>query len=164
MKRAAWSVFIAWMGMVGVGGCAAKPPLSPTQMEALQTREVEAGADRAFAAATNAVLDAGYRLRMSDADAGILAAELRQDPAVAANVGVIVATALVTLGHAVADLPPTYHELCVQVMPEGSGRSKVRIRSYLNASAAHEPEVVEQIWTLMQRQVLMKEPSGVGGK
>lgn len=145
----------AWLA-----ACAASPrpdPLSATQMDALQVRQVESPVDRTFAAATGALVDAGYSVLVSDADAGVLTAELRQDPAVAANVATIVSVAVLSLGHVYYDLPPTYHALCLQVLPDGPNRSRVRIRSYLNAQGHYEPEKVEQIWTLMQRQVLMRE-------
>jgi hypothetical protein len=144
-----------------LGGCAASPrttELSPTQMEALQVRQVDAPAERAFSAASGALVDAGYHILVSDADAGILSAELRHDPAVAANVATIIGVAVLSLGHVYYDLPPTYHALCLQVLPDFSpARSRVRIRSFVNAQGHHDPGKVEQIWTLMQRQVLMRE-------
>jgi hypothetical protein len=156
-----WSCIAALMILVpflGAVGCSATPKYTPTQMDALQTREVEAPLNRTFDAATNALLDAGYNMLLSDADAGLLTAEFRQDPAVAANVAVIVGSALLTLGRAPTDLPPTYHEISLHVLPLGPSRSTVRIRCFENAQAIDEAKTVEQIWTLMQRQVLMKEP------
>jgi hypothetical protein len=141
-------------------GCAASPKpvnLTATQMDALQVRQVDAATDRAFSAASSALIDAGYQILVSDADAGVLTAEFRQDPAVASNVATIVGTLVLTLGHAYYDLPPTYHALCLQVLPDGAARSRVRIRSFVNAQGDYDPGKVEQIWTLMQRQVLMKE-------
>lgn len=143
-----------------ISACAASPRpdgLSPTQLDALQVRRVEASVDRTFAAATGALIDAGYAVLISDAEAGVLTAELRQDPAVAADIATVVGVAVLSLGYVYYDLPPTYHELCLQVLPDGPGRSRVRIRSFLNAQNHHNPEKVEQIWTLMQRQVLMRD-------
>lgn len=149
-----------------LAGCSADRPMTPTQMDALQVREVEAPADRAFAAASGALVDAGYRLVLSDGDTGILTAEYREDPAVAANVAVITLTTAACLlsgGHvAPTDLPPTYHAVCLQVMPVAPARSAVRIRCYQDAAAKHNAKRVEELWALMQRQVLMKEPARPG--
>jgi hypothetical protein len=151
---------LAMLLPAALAACAASPrpiDLSPTQMEALQVRQIEVPTDRAFSAASGALVDAGYHILVSDADAGVLTAELRQDPAVAANVATVIGVAVLTLGHMYYDLPPTYHALCLQVLPDGSARSRVRIRSFVNAQGDHDPGKVEQIWTLMQRQVLMRE-------
>lgn len=149
---------VAVAATIGAAGCTSAPKMSPTQMDALQTREVEAAPDASFAAATNALLDAGYRIELCDADAGLLTAQMREDPPVAANVAVIVGSAVLSMGHYVTDLPPTFRVICLQVMPMSPRRSKVRIRCFENAAAKDEPQTVEQIWTLMQRQVLMKDP------
>jgi hypothetical protein len=138
-------------------------------MDALQVRLVEAPPDRAFAAASSALLDAGYQIHVSDADAGVMTGEKREDPAVAANVTVIILTAILSEGHAAQDLPPTYHAVSVQVLPVSALHTNVRIRPFLNGLACPCTErdaagraVVEQLWTLMQRQVLMKEPPRAG--
>ena len=41
--------------------------MSATQLDALQTREIEAPMERGFAAASNALIDAGYLIAVSDA-------------------------------------------------------------------------------------------------
>jgi hypothetical protein len=144
-------------------GCVAQTPMTQTQMDALQVRLVEAPPERAFAAASSALFDAGYQVTVSDSSWGILTAEKREDPAVAANVAVIILT---TLARNPTDIPPTYHAVSIQVLPASQNRANVRIRPFLNgyscpctAQDKEGREVVEQLWTLMQRQVLMKEPS-----
>ncbi len=152
------------LGVVFLGGCGAgKPPLTPTQLDAIQVRVVEASPDRAFGAATSALLDGGYQVFVSDGDSGFLTGEKRKDPAVGLNILEIVVT---TLARAPQDLPPDFYAVSIQVLPETGGRAKVRIRPFDNgiASDCSDPEgdgrkVVEELWALMQRQVLMKEPS-----
>jgi hypothetical protein len=162
-RRIMLAAVLACVFAAGFAGCATDPPLTQTQMDALQVRLVEASPDRAFAAASSAILDAGYTVKVSDGEWGILTAEKRQDPAVAANVAVMI---LSTLARNPTDMPPTYHAIAIQILPVSSGRSNVRIRPFLNGSpcacTAHDKEgreLVEQIWELMQRQLLMKEPS-----
>jgi hypothetical protein len=144
-------------------GCASAP-MTQSQLDAMQVRQVEAAPDRAFAAASSALLDAGYIVHVSDGDAGLLTGEKRVDPAKAANVAVIILAVLATNHY--HDIPPTYHAVSVQVMPLGAERSSVRIRPFLNGRAcpcneadSGGRETVSQLWVLMQRQVLMKEPA-----
>ncbi len=138
-----------------------------TQNDALQVREVDVGQDRAFSQATNAMIDAGYQVEVSDSAAGLLTGEKRQDPAVATNVAIILLSAIASRGMFVQDQPPDYHAVCLQITPTGPGRSSVRFRPFVNGQAlsAADPaaqKTVEELWTLMQRQGLMKEPPAPG--
>jgi hypothetical protein len=144
-------------------GCQAEGLLTQTQMDALQVRLVEAPPDRAFAAASSALMDAGYRLKLSDSNVGIMTGEMRQDPSYGADVAAVL---LASLGGTPMMLQPKLHAVAIQVLPASNGRSQVRIRPFLNgwARACTEKDsegraVIEQLWTLMQRQLLMKEPS-----
>jgi len=145
-------------------GCEATPPMTATQMDALQVREVEVPADRAFAAASSALFDAGYQIHVSDADAGLLTAERREDPAVAVNATLVILTAILSKGGGAQDKPPDYYTICIEVLPRTADHSDIRIRPFFNgqvqsADNAAARKTVQEIWTLMQRQVLMKEPS-----
>ena len=59
-----------------VGACApAGPPLTPQQWAAIETRELDAPAAKVIPAAAAVLLDKGFVVTMSDADAGLLGAE-----------------------------------------------------------------------------------------
>ncbi len=133
-------------------GCAGSPPLSGTQIEALQAREVDAAPDRAFNAVTNAMFDAGYSARVSDSDAGILTGY----KLVEHSDGRKILIAILSRGQ--ATVPPDVHHLCALVSDAGRARSTVRVQTYLNGVATINPEFVEEFWVLVQRQVMMKEP------
>lgn len=146
-----------------LSGCETTQPMTVTQLDALQVREVEANPDRAFAAASSALFDAGYQIHVSDADAGLLTAERREDPSVATNAAMIILSSILTRGTGAQDKPPDFHAVCIEVLPAGAERSDVRIRPYLNGQALSPKspgarDTVQELWTLMQRQVLMKEP------
>lgn len=150
--------------VIALCGCETTQPMTATQMDALQVREVEVPADRAFAAASSALFDAGYQIHVSDAEAGLLTAERREDPSVAVNATLVVLTAILTRGAGAQDKPPDYYAICIEVLPRGETHSDVRIRPFLNGEvqSADNPnarKTVQEIWTLMQRQVLMKEPA-----
>jgi len=145
-------------------GCETTQPMTATQMDALQVREVEVPPDRAFAAASSALFDAGYQIHVSDADAGLLTAERREDPSVAVNATLVILTAILTRGGGAQDKPPDYYAICIEILPKGPNNSDVRIRPFFNGQVqtADNPaarKTVQEIWTLMQRQVLMKEPA-----
>ncbi|MBX3381059.1 MAG: hypothetical protein KF805_13275 [Phycisphaeraceae bacterium] len=156
--------FITLLSLAALGGCETTQPMTATQLDALQVREVEVPADRAFAAASSALFDAGYQIHVSDADAGLLTAERREDPSVAANATLLILTAILTRGGGAQDKPPDFYAICIEVLPDGPDRSAVRIRPFLNGQvqSAQNPaarKTVGELWTLMQRQVLMKEPT-----
>lgn len=147
-----------------LSACETTQPMTASQMDALQVREIEAPADRAFAAASSALFDAGYQIHVSDADAGLLTAERREDPPVAVNATLVILTAILTRGAGSTDKPPDYYAICLEVLPRDASRSDVRIRPFFNGQVqtADNPtarKTVQEVWTLMQRQVLMKEPS-----
>jgi len=157
-------LLLSLLSITALCGCEATPPMTTTQMDALQVREVEVPADRAFAAASSALFDAGYQIHVSDADAGLLTAERREDPSVAVNATLVILTAILTRGGGAQDKPPDYYAICIEVLPRTSNRSDVRIRPFFNGQVqtADNPaarKTVQEIWTLMQRQVLMKEPA-----
>ena len=143
-------------------GCEASPPMTQTQVDALEIREIEAPPDRAYAAASNALLDSGYQLHVSDADAGIITAERRVDPSVATNTAKLLITAILTRGMAAQDQPPDYFGVCVEILPRTASATAVRMQTYLNgrvepADSPASQKTVQELWTLMQRQVLMKD-------
>ena len=164
----AWAIAVCGPALASIGGCV-NARMTPTQMDALQVRVVEAPPERAYAAATSALLDAGYLIHVSDGDAGLLTAEKRVDTPIATNVAVIVLSTVLTLGHAPVDVPPSYHAVSIQVLPGTAGRSSVRVRPFLNGlpapcdtATAEGRTTIDELWALMQRQVLMKEPARAG--
>ena len=144
--------------LLPLAACAG-PQYSKAQLDALEIRDTDAPPDRAFAAASNAVLDASYQVLLTDADAGLLTAMRRVDPSVAEHAAVITLSTLLTLGRGPVDAEPNYYALGIQVPPRPGGQSSVRIRTFGPRGATPNRDTIQQIWTLMERQVLMKEPS-----
>lgn len=143
----------AALALASLAACAA-PPQSVTEMDASELRTVEAPADATYSAASHALADAGYILCVSDADAGLLTGEKRIDPAPAPNAAFIVFTAV--FANRPTELPPEFHALCIQVRPDGPGRSSVRLRAFRDGGAVPDPEVVQQLWTLIAREALRR--------
>lgn len=153
---------LACVGSFVLAGCAAQPPLTQTQIDALQVREVEVVPDAAFNALSNALLDSGYQVMVSDPDLRILTAQKRIDPAPAADAAVITGTVLLSIFSGrdmVRDLPPEFHAVSAVVGAGAPGRASVRFQTFVDGHPTTDQARVEELWVLVQRQVLMKEPA-----
>lgn len=147
----------------GVGCATPSNGLSKTQVDAIQVRDIEASTDRAFAAATNAVLDAGFTVEVTDGEGGLLSAVRREDPSAAEHAAIIAVSTVLTLGQAPTMAKSRLYGVGIQVLPRQGGLSSVRIRPFGHSSLVEEQKEIQQLWTLMQRQVLIKEPVGGSG-
>jgi hypothetical protein len=153
------AAMIAVLVCLGGWGCASSSShLTKTQLDALQVRQVEASPDRAFAAATNAVIDAGFTVEVTDGDAGLLTAVRREDPSVVEHAAILTLTTVLTLGHYPSLAPSRLYAVGVQVLPRPGGLALVRIRPYGHSDLGTDQREITQLWTLMQRQVLIRDP------
>jgi len=148
---------ICAMVVAVLAGCGGGRRYTTTQMEALQSREVEVGAGAAFDAASGALIDSGWVLDVSDSAAGILTANKREDPSVGKHALVLTLSTVLTLGQAPMVAEPTYFAIAIQVVGAGPARSVVRMRTFTNHEPEHEQKVVDELWGLMQRQALIKQ-------
>lgn len=147
-----------------LGGCATTSTgLSKTQADAIQVRDIEASTDRAFSAATNAVLDAGFTVEVTDGEGGLLTAVRREDPSVAEHAAILTISTILSLGQAPMMAKSRLYGIGVQVLPRQGGLASVRIRPFGHDNLVEEQKEIQQLWTLMQRQVLIKEPVGGSG-
>ncbi len=138
-------------------GCATSSPsakLSRPQKDVLQVRDVDAPPQRAFAAATSALVNAGYTIGVTDGEGGILTGIRREDPSVAEHVAVIALSTLITLGHGATTAQPHYYAVCVQVMPRPDNLASVRICLYGHGNLKTEEAIIDDLWIQMQRDVL----------
>lgn len=96
-------------------GCASQPALTPVQLEAIQTREIDAPVDAAFRAAAGVMLDRGMIITLSDGSAGLIGAREWMDAPHAHT-------------HATPDSPYAPVEVVVWVRSADPGRSLLRIQ------------------------------------
>ncbi|MHC4548166.1 MAG: hypothetical protein ACYTEZ_05250 [Planctomycetota bacterium] len=115
------------------------------QLNAIETREVEAAIEETFNAAAEALFDAGYVISVSDRDAGILTGFRSVDRT----------AERIWLSRHIRD---RQYLLSLNVREVGPERCTVRIQLAINGEARVDKPTIDQIWVLMQRQVLMKEP------
>ena len=141
------------------GGCASQSPIvamTPTQQDALQVRELDAPPDRAFSAAANTLVNAGYTIELTDGEGGLLTAFRREDPSVARHVATLTITTIITLGQAPMLASPYYFGVCVQVLPRPGNLASVRICLYGHDDLKTEEAIIDDLWIQMQRELLAR--------
>ena len=126
-------------------GCASSPTYTQAQLNAIESREVDADVAATFNAASGALFDAGYTIAMSDRQAGLITgtkADSKKSERLWLSPGI----------------EDDKFALSVQVQEAGQHRSSVRVKTSINGEPRVDKKAIDQIWVLMQRQVLMKEP------
>jgi hypothetical protein len=126
-------------------GCGGGQKLTQAQLNAIETREVDATLEATFAAATGALFDAGYTVAMSDRQAGLLTGQKGKDRTMDR----------IMWSPSIADDRFT---ISISMRSIDASRTAVRIKTSVNGEPKVNKKAIDQIWTLMQRQVLMKEP------
>lgn len=140
-------------------GCAVQSPMvgmPATQQDALQARDLDAPPERAFAAAANTLVNAGYTIEVTDGEGGILTGFRREDPSVAEHAGFMALTAVITAGYGTMPAPPRYYGVCAQVLPRPGGLASVRICLYGHGDLKEEEAIVDDLWIQMQRDILAR--------
>jgi len=128
-------------------GCIAENQLSlsQAQLNAIETREVDASMNETYNAASGALFDAGYTIAMSDRQGGLLTGTKAIDRS--------------------ADrfwyspyIEDTKFAVSIQIRETSPKVCTVRIKTSINGAPKVDKKAIDELWLLMQRQVLMKEP------
>ena len=132
------------------GGCGGGgKQYTQAQLNAIETRDVEANLEATFNAATGALFDSGYTVAMSDRNAGLLTGTKGKDRTMDR----------IFWSPYIADDRFT---VSISMRAIDNGRTAVRVKTSVNGEPKVNKKAIDQIWTLMQRQVLMKEPLAAG--
>ena len=123
-----------------------QPSLSQAQLNAIETRDVDAGFNDTFSAATGALFDAGYTISMSDRQAGLVTGTKSVDRSRQRRFSQDVT------------IEDTDYAVSILVRKYGPQRSSVRVKTSVNGQPVLDKQSIDQIWHLMQRQVLMTAP------
>lgn len=146
MSRYAPLFVSALLAAATLSGCATpEPKLTQAQMNAIETREVDATMDQTYKAAASALFDAGYTIAMSDRAAGLLTGERGIDRSADRMWGN-------------ANIQDTKIRMSMQITENDPRRCSVRIKTSINGESRTDKKSIDEVWVLMQRQVLMKEP------
>jgi len=115
------------------------------QLTAIETRIVDASMDETYSAASSALFDAGYTISMSDRAGGLLTGTQGKDNT----------AARIWISPLIRD---TSFVISIQIKSSGPQASDVRIKTSINGQPTVDKKAIDQIWVLMQRQVLMRTP------
>ncbi len=139
------TVTIVGLVILPLTTCTATPRLTQAQLTAIETREVDASLDETFSAAASALFDAGYTIAMSDRQGGLLTGTRAVDQS----------AARFWISSQIQDVKLA---ISIHIQELGPSRCSARIKTSVNGVPKVDKRAIDQIWTLMQRQVLMKAP------
>jgi hypothetical protein len=149
MKKTMMCCTAAFLALSLFGaGCASAPKYTQAQLNAIETRVVDADLNETFNAVSNALFDAGYTIKMSDRQAGLITGEKAKD----------MSSARFWWGSYIKDIE---YAISVHVRETSPKQCTVRIKTSENGEPQVNKEAIDQLWVLMQRQVLMKEPVSI---
>lgn len=141
----ALALCVAFLVALALAGCQAEPKYTQAQLNALETREIDADLAASFNAASNALFDAGYTIQMSDRAGGLLTGTKSYDRK-RDNAWVKDRNRWKTF------------TLSVQVRRLDPKLTAVRVKTAINGEPRVDLASINEFWVLMQRQVLMHEP------
>jgi hypothetical protein len=131
--------------MLFLTGCNESNQLSQAQLNAIETREVDADMSETYNAASGALFDAGYTIAMSDRQGGLLTGTKAIDRS----------SDRFWISHSIED---TKFVVSMQIRETTPKVCTVRIKTSKNGVPEVDKKAIDELWILMQRQVLMKEP------
>ncbi len=134
--------------LLATAGCSmfAKPRLSQAAMNAIETREVDADFNETFNAASGALFDAGYIISMSDRQGGLISGTKSTDRSRQRRI------------FKSDKIEDTHFAISVLVREMDPDRCTVRVKTSVNGAPRVDKKAIDEVWVLMQRQVLMTAP------
>lgn len=148
------------VALLPFSGCAflfnSTPPMSQAEIKQLETRTIHASVEAVFTAATEALFDLGYLIKHSERSAGVLLGEKQhtENEWVAA-----------TEHH-----PGHWNEktitdnITLLIQPEDKRSTSVRIKTARNGEQRFNKSAIDEVWVLIDRQVLMSTPPATKAK
>ena len=142
--------FLVYLTLLTLTACTSSGPMyTQAQLNALETREVDAGLPETFSAASNALFDAGYTISMSDREGGLLTGTRAIDRSVQRF----------WLNRKIENVNFT---ISIMIRAINSERCSTRVKTAVNGSQRVDERAIDEFWMLMRRQVLMKKPLASG--
>ena len=138
-------ICLGYSTMLFLTGCNASNQLSQAQLNAIETREVDANINETYNAASGALFDAGYTIAMSDRQGGLLTGTKAIDRS----------SDRFWVSPYIED---TKFTVSMQIRETSPKVCTVRIKTSRNGASKVDKKAIDELWVLMQRQVLMKEP------
>ena len=133
------------IALVIATSCQVAPKYTQAQINAIETRDVEASMSDTYTAASSALFDAGYTISMSDRQGGLLTGKRSVDKS----------AERMWISYTIQD---EHFAVSIQIRETSESECAARIKTSKNGQAFVDKEAIDQIWVLMQRQVMMKTP------
>jgi type IV pilus biogenesis protein CpaD/CtpE len=130
------SIFLVSITLLAIG-CASTQQFSQAQLNAIETREVEASMNETYNAASGALFDAGYSIAMSDRQGGLLTGTKALDRS----------AERFWVSPYIED---TRFALSIQVRETTRKNCTVRIKTSINGAPKVDKKAIDQLWILMQ--------------
>ena len=136
------------MLIIVMAGCSmmVRPQLSQAALNAIETREVDADFDETFNAASGALFDAGYIISMSDRQGGLISGTKSTDRSRQRRI------------FQNDNIEDTHFAISILVRKMDPDRCTVRVKTAVNGAPRVDKSAIDEVWILMQRQVLMTAP------
>lgn len=128
-------------------------PIGQAALKNIETRTIDAGFDRVFTAATEALFDLGYNIKHSDNKSGIILGEKAD-----ARKGEKAAMALFWGAAGALTVNPIVYNVTLLVKAIDNTTTDVRINTTIDGESKLDKEAIDQIWLYIDRQVLMETP------
>ncbi|MCX5632692.1 MAG: hypothetical protein NTW93_03325 [Phycisphaerae bacterium] len=138
-------ICISFSSLLLLTGCQESNQISQAQLNAIETREVDANMSETYNAVSGALFDAGYTIAMSDRQGGLLTGTKAIDKS----------ADRFWISHSIEDIKFT---VSIQIREISPKVCTVRIKTSRNGVPKVDKKAIDELWILMQRQVLMKEP------
>jgi len=148
------SIFLLFL--LGLIGCASAPTASPPGQLAtrdMETRDMRMSYDAAYKAASNAFFAIGYSIKHSDKASGIIVGA-KSDPGTGKKVALVL---LFGLPGALIDTKNNY-EVTVMLTQKDKDFTTIRIGTSLNGQPVLNREIIDSIWTVVEREAMIDEP------
>ena len=123
-----------------LGGCSTDKSYSATELQALQTREFDAGMDATFDAAVGTCFDLGFNIDHSDKRAGFLSASQYHGPGAWSG--------------------PTVERIQAKLDSAAPNRTSVRLNTISNGQTRVNEKLISEFFAQMESHHLSMRPGG----
>ncbi|MEM4721359.1 MAG: hypothetical protein QXT73_04795 [Candidatus Methanomethylicaceae archaeon] len=145
----------SYLWVIFLIGCASGPSTPPGQLATrdMETRDMRISYDAAYKAVSNAFFAMGYTIKHSDKASGIIVGS-RSDPGTGKKAAMIL---LFGVPGALIDTKTNY-EITVMLTQKDKEFTTIRIGTSVNGQPVVCREIIDSIWTVVEREAMIDEP------
>ncbi len=146
---------VSFLWVIFIIGCASAPSTPPGQLATrdMETRDMRISYDAAYKAVSNAFFAMGYTIKHSDKASGIIVGS-KSDPGTGKKAAMIL---LFGVPGALIDTKTNY-EITVMLTQKDKEFTTIRIGTSVNGQPVVCREIIDSIWTVVEREAMIDEP------